>query len=208
MALNNYSNLKASIISWSHRDDVTTLIDDFILIAEEAMFAHPDFPLQLRQMEARATASASTSSRFLALPDRFINMRRLKINAAGGDCDVVFLTPEQMPLSGTSGQPRFFSVTSQIEFDRQPDSAYTVEMQYFAAPLPLDATNSTNDVLTNHPTVYLYGALWALSGWAGDMEKEAMYLNKFTMAIRGANKEFKQGRYGPAPKIRIEGPTP
>lgn len=208
MALNNYSNLKAAIIEWSNRDDVSALIDDFILIAEQDMFAHPQFPLQLRQMETRATASASTSSRFLELPDRFINMRRLKINAAGGDCDVTFMAPEQMPLSGTSGQPRFFSVTSQLEFDRVPDSEYTIEMQYFAHPLPLDSTNSTNDVLTNHPTIYLYGALMALSGWAGDFEKEASYKNKFDAAIRGANKEFKQGRYGPAPKIRIEGVTP
>jgi len=54
MALDTYANLKASVIDFSHRNDVSNKIDDFILLAEEAMYANPDFPLQLRQMETRS----------------------------------------------------------------------------------------------------------------------------------------------------------
>lgn len=208
MALDSYSNLQSAVIEWSHREDVVDKLDDFIQIAEEAMFANPMFPLQLRQMETRATATASTSSRFLALPTGFINMRRLKLNLSGGDCDVKYRAPDQMVLVGSSGIPSFFTVTSQIEFDRVPDSDYTVDMQYFAKPTGLSASNTTNIILDNHATVYLYGCLWALAEWSNDHELEARYLSRFLGVIEGINKQYKSGRYGPAPVMRIEGATP
>jgi len=207
MALNTFSDLKASIIDYSHRNDVASKIEDFILLAEEAMYANPDFPLQLRQMETRAEATTG-ADRFLALPDGFITMRRLKLNISGESCDVQYMAPDQMFIQGASGRPKFFTVTSQLEFDRVPDSTYTVDMQYSAIPTPLSSANTTNIVLENHPSAYLYGALWALFGWANDDAQEAKYLVKFLGIIAGINKRYKKGRYGPAPKMRIEGATP
>lgn len=208
MALNNYSNLKAAIEDWSKRPDAASKIDDFITLTEEAMFSDPDFPLELRQIESRETATVSTSSRFLALPDRFLEMRRLKINLSGGDCDIIYLSPEQMPINGASGIPKFFTVTSQLEFDRVPDSAYTVEMQLYKAPQGLSSSNATNDVLTNHPSIYLHGCLHFLFKWSMQTDLAEYHEAKFMKAIRGATKKYKRGRYGPAPKIRIEGSTP
>jgi len=207
MALDTFANLKTQIIDFSHRGDISNRIDDFIVLAEEAMYANPDFPLQLRQMETRAEATTGPT-RFLALPDGFITMRRLKLNIGGGSCDVQYMAPDQMAIQSASGQPRFFTVTSQLEFDRVPDSTYTVDMQYSAIPTPLSAANPTNIVLTNHPSAYLYGALTALFGWANDTENEANYQRKFFGIIQGINKRYKQGRYGPAPKMRVEGSTP
>lgn len=207
MALANYSDLKTQIIDFSHRNDIASKIDDFIVLAEEAMYANPNFPLQLRQMEARAEATMN-ATRFLALPDGFITMRRLKLNIGSESCDVRYVAPDQMRIYGASGQPRYFTVTSQLEFDRVPDSAYTVDMQYSAIPTALSSSNTTNVVLTNHPSAYLYGALWAAFGWANDDQQEAKYLAKFLGIIEGINKKYKQGRYGPAPAMRIEGATP
>jgi len=159
-------------------------------------------------METRSTATLSTSERFLALPTGFITMRRLKLNLAQGDCDIKYVAPDQMIIHSGSGIPRFFTVSSQLEFDRVPDSAYTADMQFSAIPTALSSTNTTNIVLTNHPSAYLYGALWALFGWANDDAQEAKYLSKFLGIIAGINKRYKQGRYGPAPAMRTEGPTP
>lgn len=206
MALDTFSNLKASIIDYSHREDIANKVDDFIVLAEEAMYANPQFPLQLRQMETRA--EATTNGRFLALPTGFITMRRLKLNIGGDSCDVRYKAPDQMIIQGTSGQPKFFTVTSQLEFDRVPDSNYTIDMQYSAIPTALSSSNTTNVVLTNHPSAYLYGSLWALFGWANDDAQEAKYLAKFLGIIAGINKRYKQGRYGPAPAMRTEGSTP
>lgn len=210
MSIDSYDNLKAAIVDWSHRNNDMTpdRLDQFIDLAEEAMFSSPLMPLELRQMETRWTATADTSSRFLALPDGFLEMRRLKVNLSGGDCDIQYLTPEQLPIAGTSGIPKFFTVTNQIEFDRTPDSDYTIEMQYYAKPTALSDSNTTNVVLTNHPQIYLHGALSNLYQWTMQNDLAQYHEHKFQTAIRGANKQYKRGRYGPAPKMRIEGPTP
>ena len=208
MALDTFADLKTQIIDFSHRNDISNRVDDFIVLAEEAMYANPQFPLQLRQMETRSESTTDNGTRFLALPDGFITMRRLKLNIGGGSCDVQYMAPDQMAIQGASGQPKFFTVTSQLEFDRVPDSEYTVDMQYSAIPTPLSDANPTNIVLTNHPSAYLYGALWAVFGWANDDANEAKYLAKFLGIIDGINKRYKLGRYGPAPKMRVEGSTP
>jgi len=208
MALDNFDNLKASIIQWSKRNDQANMIEDYILIAESEMYANEFEPLRIRAMEARATAAADTASRFLALPDFFLEMRRLNITDSSGNTDVTYMAPEQLAVRGAGGQPRFFTVTTQLEFDVIPDSTYTIEMQYLRKLTPLSDTNATNDILTNAPTIYLYGALWALFQNAMETDLAEYWYGKFVNSIKGANRQDKQGRYGPAPKMRIEGCTP
>ena len=159
-------------------------------------------------METRSTASADTASRFLALPDRFLAMRRLSTVTSGGNTDIVYMAPEELQVPGVSGLPRFFTVTTQLEFDKTPDSDYIIEMAYLAKLLPLDDTNISNAILADAPHIYLYGSLWALFQYAADEEKAEYYYGKFINSIRGANKQDKHGRYGPAPKMRIEGHYP
>ncbi len=208
MALNNYSNLKTAVVEWSKRSDALSLIDDFIDLAESEMYANSVEPLLIREMEARATSSTSTSDRYLALPTGFQSMRRLKLNLSGYDCDIKSVAPDQLRIYGDSGQPRFFAVTSQIEFDRVPDSAYTVDIQYYKSLDGLSSSNTTNDILTNYPQIYLHGCLWALRTWSLEEEKAEYHYGKFIAAIRGANKKSNKGRYGSAPFMRIEGATP
>ena len=208
MALDNFSNLKASIAQWSKRNDQTPFIEDYIAMAESEMYANEHEPLRIRTMEARATASASTSSQFLELPDNFLEMRRLKIAAGSGDSDVTFMAPEQLRMNAGTGKPLFFTITTQLEFDRVPDAAYTVEMQYLQKLTALDDTNTTNAILTEAPTIYLFGALWALFQNVQEMEVAEYYYGKFINSIKGLNRQTKRGKYGPAPKIRIEGATP
>jgi hypothetical protein len=209
MALDNYDNFKAAVVRFSGRNDIATeIIDDAINIADSQIYGNPDAPLRIRSMETRATAAASTSERFLALPDGFLMMRRLKINNALGDCDVRYRTPEQLPLYGETGIPRFFTVTSQVEFERVPDSAYTVEMQYFKRFDAISDSNQTNDILTLFPNIYLFGALYIINQFAAEEEKAEYYYNKFIQAIAGANHQDRRGRYGSSPIQRIEGVTP
>ena len=207
MALDTYSDLKTTVQDWSHRNDVASRMDDFILIAEQEMFNNRIEPLIVREQELRASADTTTTSRFIALPDGFNRMRRLLIDDKTTDADqleIRFYTPEVLPISSRTGRPFAFTVTSQLEFDRVPDAVYNIEMQYFGTPTPLSAANPTNDILTNYPTIYLAGSLWALYRWAKDTESAAGAYADFIGAIRGANLADKLGRYGPAPIMRNE----
>jgi hypothetical protein len=212
MPLDSFSNLKASIKRRSKRNDVSEDdLADYINQCESEFYNNPVSALRIRAMEARATASVSTSSRFLELPDRFLQMRRLKINdpyGGGKDTDVDYYTPEQMPLSGLVTIPRFFSVTTQLEFDSVPDQEYTIEMQYIKKLEALSDTNTTNAILSDYPNIYLFGALWALFQDFIEPDMAEYYYGKFTQAIQGANATDQAGRYGPAPRIRKEGYTP
>ena len=208
MALNTYSNLKDAIIDWSHREDVASKIDDFILIAEQEMYNNRIEPLIVRAQETRATASTTIDSRYLALPTGFQSMRRLLIDDGTANATQFVLTydaPMILDKEPGSGVPTSFTVTSQIEFNRPTDKAYNVEMQYMAVPTALSPSNTTNDILTNFPSIYLAGSLWALYRWANDAQAAQGAYDDFISAIIGANKATKAGRYGPAPKMKTAG---
>ena len=203
MSLDTYTNLKQEIIDWSHRGDIDLKVDTFIKMAEQDMFANPDEVLRVRGQEIRSTAT--TDGQYLALPDDFQSMRSLLIVTGGGNIELIQKAPMQLITEPTTGRPCFFTVTSQIEFDRIPDSNYGVIMQYYSIPTPLSSSNETNDILTNYPNVYLFGALAAAMTWADDNEQAASNYQSFIRAIKGANKKDKQGRYGPAPAITLVG---
>jgi hypothetical protein len=208
MSLDTYANLKQEIIEWSHRGDIDGKVDTFIDIAETEMFSNPEQVLKIRAMEQDTTDAASTSSRLLALPTDYQSFRGLKLVFSDVTYYPVFKTPEQMVRIDTTGRPLFFTITDQIEFDRVPDQAYTVEFQYYAVPTALSTSNTTNSVLTNHPQIYLFGALWACFEYATDDIQANKWYVRFMAAIVGANKKDKEGRYGPNPAMTVEGSTP
>ncbi|MCK4788721.1 MAG: hypothetical protein KAV87_33570 [Desulfobacteraceae bacterium] len=211
MSLDSYEELKVEIIEWSHRDDLDGKIDTFIDMAESEMYANQDGPLQLRGEETLAafTMDSSTPSRFIALPTGYQSMRKIRVQIVDGESvELEFRTPSQLNILSSDGLPRFFTVTDQIELDRLPDQDYAGEIQYFQDFTPLSDTVATNTVLTNHPNIYLFGALWALKLHTEEAQAAANYYQQFISAIRGANNKDELGRYGPAPVMRVEGATP
>lgn len=203
MSLDTFDNLKLEIISRSHRRDIDLEVDTFIELAEVEMFSNPTKTLQVRSGETSATDTASTSSRFLALPSGFLEMRRVRIDADEGFLPLTYRTPEQLNSTDGPARPRFFTVTDQIEFNTVPDEAYTIEFQYLAEFTPLSSSNQTNPVLTSDPNIYLFGALKEVFSWANDTENQVKYEVKFINAIKGANKKFIAGKYGPSPVMKL-----
>jgi hypothetical protein len=211
MSLDTLDNLKLEIIDWSHRDDIDLKVDTFIDLAESQMFANQLEPLRLLSEDTLVTDTldSTTPSRFLALPAGFQSMRKLRIQIENGESvELQFRTPSQLRIINRAGLPCFFTVTSQLEFDRDPDIDYSVRIQYFKDFTPLSDANPTNQVLTDHPDIYLWGSLWALNNWAEQEVVAARYFQQFISAIKGANLKAEMGRYGPAPVMRVEGFTP
>ena len=207
MPLDNYDNLKAAIVRLDGSDSISDIIDDAIDLTEAEMYSNAATPIRHRSMEVRSTASTD-ATRFLALPDLFLQMRGLRLVLSGGNTDVRYATPESLEVVAGSGKPRHFTVTSQLEFDRAPDSSYTIEMSFYSKLTALDDTNTTNDILTDGPNVYLFGSLWAVNLFNAEEEKASYYYNLFMNAIKGVNKRYNKGRYGPAPTMKTEGSTP
>jgi len=209
MSLDTYENLKLEIISWSHRDDMDQDIDTFIDMAESEMYANQVEQLKIRDGETLVAFATSTSDRFIALPAGYQEMRKVRIQIVNGESvELKFRTPSQLNILSSVGLPLFFTVTDQVECNRVSDQVYAGEFQYFQEFTALSAAAPSNTVLTNHPNIYLFGALWALKLKAEQADEAAEYYQRFINAIIGANDKAKEGRYGPAPVMRIEGRTP
>lgn len=212
MALDTFNGLVDAVVRWSKRKDHNAdSIQDFVTLAEEEMYNNVDSPLRTRSMDKRFTAIVSTTERQFPLPPLFLRSRRLKVNAQTtdnpgpfSDCDIRYRAPDQLLLDVNQGLPRFYSVTSQIEFDRIPDEAYEIEMQYFAKEPPLSNSVQVNAILTDFPSLYLYGTLAQLWDFHGEDQKSQIYMQKMMNNIRGINKAEKRARIGNAPQIRQE----
>lgn len=207
MPLDNRDNLRQAIRARAHNNSLTdSLIDEFILEAEAQFYDNEFQPLRIRTMQKRSTAV--TNGKFLELPPRYLQMRRLTVETGGGQLDVFYRAPDQLMLISTPGTPRFFTTTSQLEFDRVPDAAHNIEMLYYEQPEALSDTVATNVVLDTHPSIYLNGTLAAFFLWM-KMEDRATYYHDRMMAnIKGANLGSKRGDYGSAPAMRLERRVP
>lgn len=208
MALDTYSNLKNAIVNFSGRDDLTSLLDDFIDLAEAEMYFNSTMPLRVRQMEQRELIGAFAGDRFTDLPDGFLDIRALVIIAGGETIELKYVAPAALEIKSTNGRPQTFTITDKIEFDRKPDSAYDIDIQFYGKPTALSAANPKNAILTNYPGVYLNGALSFLYDYAREMQDAEMYYGKFIRSIQGAIKGDKSGRYGPTPAGRVQGVRP
>lgn len=208
MALDTYANLKESVQDWSHRNDVTSRIDDFILIAEQEMYNNRIEPLEVREQEIKTQTDTVIGLDYIALPSGYKSMRSILLDDKTTDAQqyqLTYATPELLRRNSTNGRPCFFTVTDKIEFDRPADAIYNIEIQHLASIQALTVANPTNSILTNYPSIYLSGCLWALYEWAKDGESAAASYAKFISAIQGANLSTQNGKYGPAPVIRNEG---
>lgn len=209
MALNNFDNLKSKIIDQSHRNDLTPdRLADFILQAEQEFYANSVEPLQIRDIEQTSNQDTVIGSGVLALPSGYQSMRSILIDDKTTDAqqyELTYLPPEVLVKDSASGTPSSFAVTNQIEFDRPCDAVYNVEVKYFGKLTGLSDAATTNDILTNFPNVYLFGALWALHQWAVMPDLAQYYYTQFINAIRGANNADVLGRHGPAPTIAYDG---
>ena len=158
MAISNYSELKTAIASWLDRTDLTDIIPDFIALAETRH--KRDF--KIRRMETRVTANTIDGSEFYSLPDDYVAMRNIKLTT-DPKTPLEFLTPEIMDRlnAGSSrGTPKAYTIKgNNIEIRPLPDGVYEIEVSYYKHFAALSDSNTTNDMLTHHPDVYLYGAL-------------------------------------------------
>ena len=204
MAFTDYDELQKEVIDWSHRADLGTKIADFITLAENTMYSNDQEVLTVRSMETITTQL--TTGQYVDLPTGFESARSVRLITGDNGGYLKYQAPEQMRKDVAVGRPNFFTIIgNQIQFDKAPDSEYTLEIQYYAKLTPLSDTNLTNDILTNHPSIYLFGALTALFAYALDTEQQIKYGQMFISAIKGANKADKKGRYGPAPSMSIQG---
>lgn len=198
MALNSYSSLKSSIADWLNRDDLTSVIPDFISLAE----AQLERRLPTQKTIKRANASIDTP--FSALPSDFLSCKSLVLTSTAPTQQLIFLTEDELDAKKyvyrTSGTPKYFAlVGNQIEVLPAPDTSYTAELTYSATLAKLSDSNTSNWLLERHPDVYLYGALLQAAPYLRDDDRIATWSALYETAVndivlQNERAAFNQGR--------------
>ena len=186
MALDTYSDLKASLANWLHRADLEALIPDFIRLAEIQMNAD----VSSRSMETKVVLTATAGDANLDLPGDVLDIRRLQVLGSFNRV-LIYRSADEVaqenPLS-RSGVPEVFMVHgSSLELAPIPDSNYSIELLYFQRLPALSDANPTNWLLTICPNAYLYGALLAAQPYLINDERIPMIQSLYRQAVDGLN---------------------
>jgi len=152
MAISTYAELQTAVASWLHRD--VSQITDFITLAEKRI----NSLLDSRIAEVESTLTATISSRYIALPSGYMRSLGLWFTTYDPRREIRYEVPENIRVSTAYGQPFYYTIDgSNVAFDCPADQAYTYTLRYKKG---YDiASTLTNDILTNYPALYLYGAL-------------------------------------------------
>lgn len=182
MALNSYSALKSSIADWLNRDDLTSVIPDFVSLAE----AQIERRVPTQRLVTRT--NLTVSSQFTSLPSDFVAAKSLVLTSTSPVRPLEFVTEDEMDAKRvvyqTTGKPVYFTVIgTTAEVVPNPDTSYTAELTYFQTLAKLSDSAPSNWLLERHPDVYLYGSLLQAAPYLRDDERVGMWTTLYGQAI-------------------------
>ena len=168
----NYGELKTLVENFSHRHDTTTVnrIPDFIQLAEGSIAR------DVRAVEMVTTTTLDEDDRtadstVYTLPSDFLAARQVTGTRSSAKYVLRHVSLAELHEYGTSGDPQLFSTyAGSIEFRGAPAQDTEFTLIYFSRPTALSNDNDTNDLLSNHPGLYLHAALAELHGYTQDIE--------------------------------------
>lgn len=195
MALTTYDELKASIADFLNRDDLTSVIPDFITMAEAEM------QRRIRHWRQEKRSTAELDTQYSAIPADFLEV--ISFHISSGDYkSLELISRAQMQdrryRSGdTSGKPAFYAITAgEIEVYPTPDGTYTAELYYYSRIPALSASNTSNWVLEYFPDAYLYNSLVHSAPYLKDDPRMQTWAALSTNAIDGINVESESSKFG------------
>lgn len=198
MSFATYSDLQTSIANYLARSDLTSVIPDFITLAENRLRRE----LRVRQMLKSVTTSTVSGDATVELPSDFLEIR-----------DFVVMTNPIQPLSYSSpsslsndprtsevGVPKSYTIlASEFQVAPAPDGIYTLKMLYFAAPPYLSSSNTSNVFLNIAPDGLLYGALVEAEPYLMNDARINTWGSMYDRAMNSLTKSDEEGQYSGVP---------
>jgi hypothetical protein len=194
MAIGTYAELKTAVANWLDRDDLTDRIPEFIALAEARM----NRVLRLRMMESKYTASTVAAQRNYNLPTGYVQMRNFQINTSP-ITPLQYVSPEiydRLWGGSTGGTPQFYTIiANEIQLGPIPGSVLTMEMLFYKKITALSASNTTEQMLTDNPDIYLYGALLEAEPFIMNDERVGLWAKGFQQAVADLQEQDNKDRH-------------
>jgi hypothetical protein len=198
MALTDYSSLKTSVANYLARSDLTTQIPDFIRLAEERLARD----LRTRKMLVVARANTTAGDSTVGLPTDFLEMRDMHLRTTPVQ-SLTYYSPNAFYAGSRttdSGKPLDYTVlASEIQFAPIPDTAYSVQMLYYAKPQYLSDTNITNSFMANYPDALLYAALGEAEPYLMNDARLQTWAALYDRSVLAINTADQSSEYGGQP---------
>jgi hypothetical protein len=198
MSFTSYADLQTSIAGYLARSDLTAQIPDFIRLSELRLRRD----LRIRQMLKSVTTATVAADSTVELPSDFLEVRDLFV--VGNPVQpLTYHSPSAFNRNTRSweiGKPRDYTVlANDFQLSPVPDTVYTVQMLYFAAPTFLSNSNTSNVFLANTPDALLYGALLEAEPYLMNDARLNTWGSMFDRAMSSITRSDQQGQYSGVP---------
>lgn len=187
MAITDYSSLQTSIGNYLHRSDLTSVIPDFIAIAEAKL----NRILRIRAMENIATGNVNST---VALPTGFTEMISLTVTSGGVTYPLQYIPPNQVVSESSSA--KYYSLIGDSIYFVPGGSGETYTLTYYKKFDPL--SSGVNWLITNAPDVYLYASLLEAAPYIKDQGMIQVWAGLLESSIAQLVKADYSDRYGSA----------
>lgn len=203
MSISTYAELQENIKAWLNSPEIDQSIPTFIALAEAQM------QRELRHHKMMQRSEAEIETRYFVLPSQWLETVRFNV---GGDRtyrleltsmdDMLQLRQANADLTG---RPTHFAhIGDQLEVYPTPDGTYSVELLYYEKIPALSDSNTTNWLLTDHPDVYLYGALMQAVPFLGEDSRMQVWSGLYAAAVNSVTETSRKARYsGSGMRMRI-----
>ena len=208
MAINTYATLQTAVANWLDRSDLTDRIPEFIALAEARMNRTLRLAIMLNVDETTlggATALVA-GTRDYALPSGYLQMVDFHLRTSP-ITTLSYLTPENMNrmwAGSQGGKPLAYTIFSDnasgtpiksVRLGPSPGSAYDYSIMFYKKIDALSDSNTTEQMLTNNPDVYLYGALLEAEPFLMNDQRVGLWLAAFEKAIADLQEQDNKDRH-------------
>jgi len=202
MTITNYGTLKTAIADTLNRQDLTSVIPQFVTLAQA------QFNRKIRSHRQITRGSLTIDAQFEALPADWLETIRITMDASPirvlTQISMDDLTRYRTAIDNTTDAPVYFAHNgTDIELFPTPSTSYTGEITYYAKVTALSADADTNWLLTNNPDVYLYGALVHTAPYLKDDARIALWAGLLAQAMGEIEDETAAARFGSPLRMRM-----
>jgi hypothetical protein len=185
MAIANYGELKAAIAGWLDRSDLTSIIPDFIQLAETKIFRKMRCPGNEQWVTYPADPSITQT---FQIPNDFVEAKVLMY----GTLPLTRITEQRylalLAQSGAAGTPQYFTrMKDQLYLYPAADYEADINLIFYETQGPMALDTDYTRTLLFAPDLYLYGALVSAQAYLIGDERLGIWAGQYNESMAEVN---------------------
>ena len=204
-AITDYDSLADQVKVYAARSDTTfsNQIETFIGLAEDRIYngvgepRDPMYSPAVRVKEMSETDDVAIVASTGTVPALSLGLRRL--SRATDLVGLDYMAPDAFATRynySDTGSPRWYSVEGDQIRVAPSGWAGTLSALYYKRPAGISSSNTTNDILTAYPNLYLAATLFEAFSFLNDGERSTGWLGRYRSSASGVNRSATATRHG------------